>query len=155
MLSKAACIQAKTHSSGSWLDIFVPSGLKNPICIIPNGVDLPQAVECSKFRVDSPLHVPKSDGQKVLLYLGRIHPKKGLVNLLKAWAAVQTPDARRQMPEWILAIAGWDQGGHEKELQMLSAECGIQNSVVFLGPQFGEDKAACYRDCDAYSSCRR
>jgi glycosyltransferase involved in cell wall biosynthesis len=77
-------------------------------------------------------------------------PKKGLVNLLKAWAAIQMPDARRQTPEWVLAIAGWDQGGHEKELRMLSAEYGIQDSVKFLGPKFGDDKAACYRECDAF-----
>jgi len=33
---------------------------------------------------------------------------------------------------------------------MLSEDCGIQDSVVFLGPQFGENKSACYRNCDAF-----
>ena len=33
---------------------------------------------------------------------------------------------------------------------MLSEDCRIEDSAVFLGPKFGEDKAACYRDCDAF-----
>ena len=105
-------------------------------------------------------------GRKVLLYLGRIHPKKGLVNLIKAWEVVNRKSkiGNRKYEEWVLAIAGWDQGGHEKELKRLCDELGIawqdarsqksvvssQWSVVFLGPQFGEDKAACYRNCDGF-----
>ena len=90
--------------------------------------------------------------------------------MLKAWAAVQrTAGGGPRTKEWILAIAGWDQGGHELELKRLATELGIgwgdvrtggttgqrsvvsgQWSVVFLGPQFGEAKAACYRNCDAF-----
>jgi poly(glycerol-phosphate) alpha-glucosyltransferase len=101
----------------------------------------------------------------VLLYLGRIHPKKGLVNLLRAWK--QTLNAQPSiLNSWVLALAGWDQGGHEDELKRLAAELGVAwqdarelpaateqkegSSVLFLGPQFNEAKAACYRSCDAF-----
>src|ERR1039458_6554006 len=69
----------------------------------------------------------KTDGRKVLLYLGRIHPKKGLVNLLKAWKQVsgQWSVVGGQRSEWVLAIAGWDQGGHEDELKRLATELGL------------------------------
>ena len=64
----------------------------------------------------------------------------------------------------MLAIAGWDEIGHEAELKRLATELAIpwtearsqrsevsgQWSVVFLGPQFGDAKAACYRYCDAF-----
>jgi glycosyltransferase involved in cell wall biosynthesis len=99
----------------------------------------------------------------VLLYLGRLHPKKNLVTLLKAWVAVQKARVRSQKSdEWLLAIAGWDQGGHEEKLQRLATQLGIawchitehltsnRTSLVFLGPQFGTDKDACYRACDAF-----
>jgi poly(glycerol-phosphate) alpha-glucosyltransferase len=114
----------------------------------------------------------KTDGRKTLLYLGRIHPKKGLVNLLKAWAAVQrTEDGGQRPEEWVLVIAGWEEGGHEVELKRLATELGIPwadvradkaesrtptsvlgspASVLFRGPQFGDDKAACYQACDAF-----
>jgi poly(glycerol-phosphate) alpha-glucosyltransferase len=130
--------------------------LKNDIAVIPNGIDLP---------VDSaPSAPPWKDfvepGKKVLLFLSRIHPKKGLVNLLKAWAKNQKPE------EWVLAIAGWDQGGHEAELKQLATELElawmdirerekisnpkIPCAVIFLGPQFNASKASCYHHCDAF-----
>ena len=114
-------------------------------------------------------------GKKVLLFLSRIHPKKGLPNLLRAWAACHSSPVTRHS-EWVLAIAGWDQGGHEAELKQLCDELNIpwadvreqksetrnqqseiisafsfQNvSVLFLGPQFKENKSACYAQCDGF-----
>src|SRR4030095_3065150 len=99
--------------------------------------------------------------------------KKGLVNLLRAWAKVarsQSSDFCPPSSDWVLALAGWDQGGHEAELKQLATELGIpwadvrergkggaisafsfQNfSILFLGPQFNEAKAACYAACDAF-----
>ena len=62
------------------------------------------------------------------MYLGRIHPKKGLVNLLRAWASVARPQSSDFCPlssDWTLTIAGWDQGGHEAELKRLATELEI------------------------------
>jgi poly(glycerol-phosphate) alpha-glucosyltransferase len=87
----------------------------------------------------------------VLLYLGRIHPKKNLVNLLQAWALVRKSSPRgRKSENWLLAIAGWDQGGHQAELRRCAQELDLDESVLFLGSQFGAQKAACYRHCDAF-----
>ena len=179
-LRGAACLHALNESEAQSMRAY---GLTNPICIIPNGIDLP---ENRKQKTESKNEFPLSafpisaltGGRKVLLFLSRIHPKKGLVNLLRAWAAVNRNSSieNRKSGEWVLAIAGWDQGGHEAELKQLATELGIpwadvreqkseignrkseiisafsfQNvSVLFLGPQFNEAKAACYADCDAF-----
>jgi poly(glycerol-phosphate) alpha-glucosyltransferase len=137
--------------------------LKNATAIIPNGIDLPDGA-----APDAPVWQELVEpGKKVLLFLSRIHPKKGLVNLLKAWAKNLPPTAgSRQSAEWVLAIAGWDQGGHEADLKGLCGELhlaftDIRNvsatsnshppaSVIFLGPQFNAAKAACYHHCDAF-----
>jgi len=160
-------------------------GLTNDIAIIPNGIDLPQlgnheepsrvwppsppeeerAGERRLSIVDDTFRAIKADGRKVLLYLGRIHPKKGLANLLKAWAATRNQQLST-INSWVLAVVGWDQGGHEAELKCLATELGIpwtdqrtinhqqahseQACLFFLGPQFDEGKAACYRSCDAF-----
>jgi poly(glycerol-phosphate) alpha-glucosyltransferase len=138
-------------------------GLKNDIAIIPNGIDLPVRGNGKLESLNPPWHNFIEPGRKVLLYLGRLHPKKGLVNFLRAWKS--TRDARPSAcNSWVLAIAGWDQGGHENGLKSLADKLGLpfsdirtpnseiqtSNSVLFLGPQFAEAKAACYRHCDAF-----
>jgi poly(glycerol-phosphate) alpha-glucosyltransferase len=109
--------------------------------VIPNGVDLPDLPE-SKAKT-------QSSNRKTLLYLGRLHPKKNISNLIRAWNEIfksQRGDADR----WVLAIAGWDQGGYEAQLRQLTTDLGLLSSVIFLGPQFGAEKSECYRACDAF-----
>ena len=133
-LRDAACLRALCPPE---VDSFRAYGLRNPVAVVPNGVDLPSLTDVP------PRHPKFPVGRKVLLYLGRIHDKKGLAPLLSGWA--QTRDAAK---EWTLAIAGWDQGGHEGELKRQANELGLD--VLFLGPQFGADKDACYASCDAF-----
>jgi poly(glycerol-phosphate) alpha-glucosyltransferase len=156
-LETASCIRALCDAEARAIR---KNGIRSPVCIIPNGIDLPSddcdsgsAPELSELR-------RLAAGRKVLLYLGRIHPKKGLVDLLRAWRRMlddKSPVARH----WILVIAGWSQGEHEAVLKMLAADLGLSSknlasggaesgSVHFLGPQFGEAKTACFRDCDAF-----
>ena len=121
-------------------------GLQNPIAIIPNAVDLPR--EGHEAGEPNWADVVPADA-KVLMFLGRIHPKKGLSNLMRAWAEVrrESPSAAER---WQLVIAGWEQGGHQQELERLSAILGLQASVHFVGPQFDEGKAATLNRADAF-----
>lgn len=145
-LRSAACLHALCESEARAIREF---GLRNPICIIPNAMDLP-ANNDPGHEFTGPLQEIKKDGRKILLYLGRLHPKKGLINLIRAWAKVKST-------EWVLAIAGWDQGGHEAELKSICQELDVPCtnsaspvSVCFLGPQFDGAKSACYSACDAF-----
>jgi len=148
--------------------------LDNEIAIIPNGIDLLESGKQTAESRNAPWTGCVETGRKVLLYLGRIHPKKGLANLLKAWAEIQNSKFKIKNPAgWVLAIAGWDQGGHELEIKRLCEEMGLAWtdvrgqgsgkefgvgnsarsgawSVVFLGPQFNGAKAACYAHCDGF-----
>lgn len=157
-LQRAGCIQVNSDAERQSARAF---GIRGPICMIPNGVDLPDTTD-SRYRCESgPLTEIKKSGGKILLYLGRIHPKKGLSNLLRGWSQFQQTSAAGKREEWTLAIAGWDQGGHEQELKALADELGvgwsdgrenngINSQVYFLGPQFGFNKTLCYRDSDAF-----
>lgn len=174
-LEKASCIRALCDAEAQAIRRF---GLRNPICIIPNGIDVPEIGNQKTENRNLPWAGYVEPGRKALLYLGRIHPKKGLANLIRAWSKIQKAEnGKQKAEEWVLAIAGWDQGGHEDELKRLATELGIQWadvrtggttgqqdngttgpqsvvsgrwSVVFLGPQFNEAKATCYRNCDAF-----
>ena len=69
----------------------------------------------------------------VAVYIGRIHPKKNLIELVKGWDKAGISGAK-------LKIAGW---GSVHDIEMLRDAISISNgSIEFLGPVFGEDKAA-------------
>ena len=141
-LSHAACL----HCSAAEVDGIRAYGLKNPIAVIPNGIDIPGP---SLQRLARPSWM-SPEPRYTLLFLGRLHPKKGLLELLRAWS-----QATREYPElgrsWLLAIAGWDDGGHAAEVHALARELGFDNgSVVFPGPLFGDDKAAALSHANAF-----
>ena len=107
-------------------------GLGQPVCIIPNGIDVPEMK-------------PKPVGaNRILLFLGRIHPSKGVDMLLRAWAAVGP-----KFPEWRLRIAGPDNGGYLTKMQALAEDLGLRR-VVFCGPVYGEAKQAAYREAELF-----
>lgn len=120
-------------------------GLQAPVCVVPNGVDLPppaRGSEPAAWRRRIPAEA------RVVLFIGRIHPIKGLAEFLHAWHAA---GAARSGPErWHLVLAGWDEEGHRDELQALAGRLGVADSVHFVGPVFGAEKAASYRSADAF-----
>lgn len=137
-LAAASCLHAL---NGSEADAMRTFGLTNPIAIIPNGADLPA------LRVS----VPPAwwPGGKVLLFVGRLHPKKGAAELIEAFAHY-----RRAAPEaaavWTLVVAGWDDGGHEATLRAIVARHGIGDRVILPGPVFGDEKDAVLRNATAF-----
>jgi glycosyltransferase involved in cell wall biosynthesis len=137
-LREAACLRALSEAEAQSIRSY---GLSNPICVIPNGVDLPDLGETNAKT--------QSTNARTLLSLGRLHPKKNISNLIRAWK--ETFNSQRGGGDrWVLAIAGWDQGAYEAKLRQLTTDLGLLASVVFVGPQFGADKSECYRTCDAF-----
>lgn len=132
-LASAACVHALNRAEAEAIRNF---GLRNPVCVIPNGVELPESSG------------PKPPGLKSLLFLGRIHRKKGLAELLRGWAM-----ARREEPslasEWRLDIGGWDEG-QRLELERLADELNAGDSVRFLGPLVDAAKAAAFSGASGF-----
>lgn len=112
-------------------------GLRQPIAVIPNGVDLEGG------RAGSFEEVAFSGGKRRALFLSRVHPIKGLQNLLKAWAATETRD-------WILQIAGPDEGNHLRDVLELAQQLGISDQVQWLGEIDDQSKWGLYRSADLF-----
>lgn len=112
-------------------------GLRQPIALIPNGVAL-----ASTRDVEHEPHRYRERTRNVL-FLSRVHPKKGLLNLVQAWS-------RLALRNWRLRLAGPNEGGHLDEVMALARRLGIHESVDYLGEVDGERKAATYRDADLF-----
>ncbi len=136
-LESAACLHALCRAEAESIRAY---GLTNPICVLPNGIDLPSASDHATLPVWAD-RFPKN--RHVLLFLGRLHRKKGLVPLLQAWGLARPTG-------WQLVIAGWDQGGHQHDLEAIVTAQQLGDSVCFCGPLHGPDKAAAYRAADAF-----
>jgi glycosyltransferase involved in cell wall biosynthesis len=131
-LRRASCLHALSGSESIAIRGY---GLTNPVCTVPNGVGMNVSV------VDSPpwtAVVPP--GCKVLLYLGRLHPKKNLINLVEAWAALKRGGVR-EADCWHLVIIGWDQAGYERLVRNVVEREGLHD-VHLIGPRFGREKDA-------------
>ena len=84
---------------------------------------------------------------KVLLFVGRIYPVKGLENLIEAWSRVVL-DRENRVEKWTLRIVGPDEAGHLAVLKALACRLGLEESVEFTGPKFGNDLSREYDECD-------
>ena len=139
-LAGAACLHALTEAEARAIRAY---GLPNPICVVPNGVDLPKQTVPAR-----PAWAGEAEqDRKIILFLGRLHPKKGLENLLAAWQDVRSTAGAR---DWILVIAGWDQGGYARQLERLAEAQGSGDTLRFVGPQFDQAKAASFACADAF-----
>lgn len=110
-------------------------GFKAPVVLLPNGIDLPAL---------PPTRSTQQAESRTLLYLGRIHPIKGLDRLLQAWTQVQT-----RHPQWRLLVAGRGETAHVQEVKAMAEKLAVQR-VEFPGPLYGDAKAAAYFQADLF-----
>ena len=116
-------------TSADELDDVRRYGYVGPVAVVPNGIEIPD--------LDA---APEAEPSQRVVTIGRIHPKKGLDRLLKAWARIEPAH-----DGWSLVIAGPDEGGHREELLALKARLGLRR-VAIGGPVYGEEKTALYAD---------
>jgi glycosyltransferase involved in cell wall biosynthesis len=89
--------------------------------------------------------IPALRARRYLLFLGRLHEKKGCDLLLGAFANLAS-----QFPNVDLVIAGPDQVGIRAKLQQIAAERGIAARVHWPGMLSGDLKWGALRASDAF-----
>lgn len=128
-LKTAQCIHALCYQE--YLDIRKIS--KNvPVAIIPNGINLPLKSK-SLNKVE-----------KNILFLARLHPKKGLDNLINAWGEIDTKN-------WNLIIVGPDEGNYEYKINKKNETLKqSQNKIKFINGAFGNEKQKLYENASLF-----
>jgi glycosyltransferase involved in cell wall biosynthesis len=126
-LNGAACLHALTDREARDYRRF---GLDNPVAIVPNGVELPASTDPSAFFHE----YPQLAGKRIVLFLARLHFKKGLDLLCQAWKNADRPGDVQ------LVLAGPDFEGTEARVKSLIKDLDITSSVTFTGMLKGERK---------------
>lgn len=132
-LASAALLFATAESEA---DAIRNLGFKQPIAIVPNGVNLSEYE--SQNRVTKPV-----DRTRNVVFLSRIHPQKGLIGLIDAWAQVRPAG-------WKLTLAGPDEGGHLQEVMARVKKYGLDSAVEYRGAVEGKKKSELLIGADVF-----
>jgi glycosyltransferase involved in cell wall biosynthesis len=130
---EARCFHATAHAEAADIRAL---GFKQPIAVVPNGIDVPSAAaEVQPLRS--------------VLFLGRVHPVKGIPVLLHAWAVIE-----REFPQWTLEVAGSDLGyygtsGHLAEVTALARQLSLSR-MRFIGEVHGPEKSRILRESSVF-----
>jgi glycosyltransferase involved in cell wall biosynthesis len=112
-------------------------GLDQPIAIIPHGVNMPSPER----------NLIQRSGQKntkTALFFSRIHPKKGLKDLLTAWARIKPLN-------WSLMIVGSTTDlAYAAEIKTVIKDLNLTSSIHFVGPKEGDEKDIMFRSADLF-----
>ena len=148
-------------------------GSRAVVHVIPNGVDLREVDALNTHEVDAAWSMEHGAGrveQKVgssetrhtshitrhgawtrrrrpkrLLFLSRIHAKKGLDLLVPAWGKLTN-----EFPDWELLIVGPDEGGYQAAVEKMMAESGCSETCWIHPAVSGAEKHALLRTADLF-----
>ncbi len=136
-LAAAGCLQALCPAE---VEAIRALGFSGPVALIPNGVRRP---EPGRTATAPPWSDRIPAGEKVLLFLGRFHAKKGLAPLIEAWG--QLAAAARAAGWWLVLVGQGDGGALQERVRREGLE-----RILVLGPSFGAAKEACLAGAHAF-----
>jgi glycosyltransferase involved in cell wall biosynthesis len=108
-------------------------GFNQPICIASNGLSTPDPLPTRTRSLET----------RVALFLGRIHPVKGLILLVDAWCRSRVPN------NWLLWIAGPDETGYRREVEAKIVKYSASN-ISFLGNLNDDEKWRVFVNSDLF-----
>lgn len=110
-------------------------GFTQSIAIIPNGVDLPPYQQTRQIRLNKQ--------QRTLLFLSRIHPVKGLLNLVASLKHID-------LNHWQVVIAGPNENNHLRDVEAAVISANLQDKVAFVGAVDRYKKWELYQQADLF-----
>jgi D-inositol-3-phosphate glycosyltransferase len=116
---------------------FLYHANQDKIVIIPPGVDISHFYPIPADEAKCAIGVPDTD--RMLLFVGRIEPLKGIETLIRAIALMRQAGVTDQHPHYLAVIGGdpnaspIDMDSEMVRLQQLSSELGLEDLILFLG----------------------
>ena len=138
MLREAGALHAITQAEKEQVRKL---GFSTPVVMAANGIN--------EFRLPSPKKLiqrfPQLNGKRVVLFLGRLHPKKGLDILARSFAAIA-----ERFDDLALLVVGPDKFGTRKGMEAILNAAGLLERTVFTGLLTGEEKLAALSCADLF-----
>ncbi len=131
-LELASCLHATAKMEAESLRAM---GLKNPIAVIPNGIST------NEFSLGN----EKKNDNKIL-FLSRIHPKKGIELLIESWAELN-PSLKKG---WSVDIVGNGEEDYIQKLKNLIAKKNLKGQIQILPPIYNREKISYYQKASLF-----
>jgi len=142
------CAAALHATAESEAEQFRKLGFQNPIIVSPNGVNVPNGL---------PFPVPRSpfpSAARRALFVSRMHPKKGVLELVEAWHRLKLTTHNSQLSNWLCELVYTVSGEFEKEYETKVKtrvnELGLQDRFVFTGALNDDEKWEAYAHADLF-----
>ena len=133
ILNRATSLQATSARESENLRRL---GLRARIETIPWGIEMPEPR-------DDAVASRATSSRRTALYVGRLHPVKGLPMLVEAWAKVRPSG-------WVMKIVGPDEAGHRAELEALVRKVHLKTVFEFTGALEREALRSVYQSADLF-----
>jgi len=141
VLKEANVIHAITDEEVKQIKNFVNT---DNIIMVPNGIN-PEDFKNLPLREEFEKNYPNLKGKKVILFLGRIHPKKGLDLLANAFGIVA-----KERDDVCLLIAGPDSDGYKDKIMQTIKKEQVSNKVIFTGMLKDQNKLVALGGADIF-----
>ena len=137
------CAAALHATAESEAEQFRRLGFKNPMIVSPNGVNVPKNFEPRNTR----------NTRKRVLFVSRMHPKKGVLELVEAWKFVvsgQGGAVGGWVCELVYTVSGELERAYELKVKERVKELGLEDRVVFTGALNDDEKWGAYARADVF-----
>lgn len=115
-----------------------------PAALVPLGARASSA-STADLRRQFLARFPQAEGKRRLLFLGRLHPKKGIDRILNA-----LQDVRRSIPDVLLILAGDGEPQYARDIRQLVSSPSLDDHVLFAGHLDGELKWAAFAAAELF-----
>ena len=141
-LKYAAVLHATAESEA---EQFRRLGFRNPVIVSPNGVNVPKNFS----RVEHAGRV-----ERRVLFVSRMHPKKGVLELVEAWGMIFNTETQRFREDWkcelVYTVSGDFEREYEAKVRATVKELGLDGQFIFTGALNDDEKWKAYARADLF-----
>lgn len=112
---------------------------------VPNCIDTAEYVRDTNLRAEFRERLGLTNEKRIMLFLGRLHPKKGIDITIKASAEIL-----RDSPDWLFVIAGPASDSYRLDLERLVCALGLGAQIRFIDLVDGDTRMGALSATDLF-----